>query len=59
MKTKLTKLTAVLLAGILLVPTLAACSTSGENTDGTNASTTVQVEAETDPVENAIEAIRK
>ena len=58
MKTKLTKLTTALLAGLLLVPTLAACSTSGENTDGTNASTTVQVEAETDPVENAIEAIR-
>ena len=59
MKTKLTKLASLLLAGLLLVSTLAACSTGDENTnDTTAADTTAKVEAETDPVQNTIDALR-
>ena len=60
MKTTLTKLACLLMAGLLLVPTLAACSTL--NDDGSKTKdpdqTTAQVEAETNPVENAINALR-
>ena len=58
MKKKLTKLTALLLAGLLLVPTLAACSTSDEAPDNTQAATMEQTEVETDPVEDAINELR-
>ena len=58
MKTKLTRFLCVVLAGLLLVPTLAACSTSNDETDETAAGTTSQVETETDPVENAINELR-
>ena len=60
MKSKLTKLTALLLASLMLVPTLAACSTgSDEVPDGSNQSeTSSQIEVETDPVDTAIEELR-
>ena len=60
MKSKLTKLTALLLASLMLVPTLAACSTgSDEVPDGSNQSeTSSQIEEETDPVDTAIEELR-
>ena len=60
MKSKLTKLTALLLASLMLVPTLAACSTgSDEVPDGeTKSETSSQIEVETDPVDTAIEELR-
>lgn len=60
MKTKLKKLTALLLAGLLLLPTLAACSTGDEEETKTDpdASTTEATEVETDPVEQAINELR-
>ena len=61
-KLNTTRLTSLLLAGLLLLPTLASCSKNDETVDETNASnppsTTVAVEVETDPVENALNELR-
>ena len=62
MKSKATKVLSLLLAGLLLMPTLASCSEADETVDETNASnppsTTAVVEVETDPVEDALNELR-
>ena len=60
MKTTLTKLACLLMAGLLLVPTLAACSTPDDDGSKTKDpdQTTAQVEVETNPVEDAINDLR-
>ena len=60
MKTKCTKLACLLLAGLLMMPTLAACSTPDDEGSETqdSAQTTTQVEVETDPLEDSINDLR-
>ena len=62
MKTKATKLLSLLLAGLLLMPTLASCSNTDEPLDETNAGsvshTTAAAEIETDPVEDRLTELR-
>ncbi len=59
MKTKATKLLSLLLAGLLLMPTLASCTENAETPDDTKtANTTASVEVETDPVEIALNELR-
>ena len=60
MKTKCTKLACLLLAGLLMMPTLAACSTPDDEGSETqdSAQTTAQVEVEADPLEDSINDLR-
>ena len=60
MKPKLTKLTSLLLAGLLLMPTLASCTENDETVAETTAGgqTTAAVEVETDPVEDRLTELR-
>ena len=61
MKTKATKLLSLLLAGLLLMPTLASCTendeTAAETTAASNA-TTANITEEIDPLDKAIEDLR-
>ena len=59
MKTKLQKIAALILAGLMVVPTLAACSAGDETSPNeTNPQTTEKADVETDPVEAAISELR-
>ena len=59
MKNKLQKIAALILAGLMVVPTLAACSAGDEtNPNETNPQTTEKADVETDPVEAAISELR-
>ena len=60
MKAKLTKLACLLMAGLLIAPTLAACSSPDDEGSETQdpAQTTTQIEVETDPVDDAINDLR-
>ncbi len=61
MKTKKTRLLSLLLAGLLLLPTLASCAEDTDTNDstGTAGATTEAVEVITDPVEAAISELRQ
>ena len=61
MKSKVTKLLSLLLAGLMLMPTLASCADGEDTPQDTQAVTDTQAdtEAATDPVEQAINDLRK